>query len=95
MVEELGAGELFITSIDKDGTQDGFDIELCKNIQDIVNIPVVISGGAGGLEHIKEIIVKSHPSGVGLASVLHYGVLDIPDIKNYLQSECITIRPVC
>lgn len=72
---ELGAGEILVTSIDKEGTGKGYDIELTKQIADRVSIPVIACGGAGRLEHIKDVIVNGHADAVVMASVLHYGYI--------------------
>ena len=82
--ENLGAGEILITSVDKEGTQKGFDIELIKQISNTVNVPVIVSGGMGKIEHLKEIL-KLELSGIAIASVLHYEKLDITNIKNYIK----------
>lgn len=70
--EELGAGELIVTSVDKEGTGEGFDIELTKKISDSVKIPVIAHGGPGKLEHFKEVIEEGHADAVSVASMLHY-----------------------
>ena len=84
--EILGAGEILITSIDQEGTQKGFDTNLLKEIMKVVNIPVVVSGGMGKLEDLKN-LVKLKPSGIALASVLHYEKLNIKDIKKYINEK--------
>lgn len=93
-VEELGVGEIFLTSIDKDGTRSGFDIELCRKVIESCKMPVVVSGGAGELVHIEEVIVNCNPSGIGLGAMLHYEIYNIDKIKGYLQSKGIFVRPV-
>lgn len=75
-VEELGAGEIVITSVDKEGTGLGYDIELTKKIANAVSIPVVASGGAGNLEHIKKVIVEGKVDAVAIASILHYDFIE-------------------
>jgi cyclase len=82
--EYLGAGEILITSIDNEGTQKGFDLELIKEITDAINIPVIVSGGMGKLEHLKEIL-KLKLSGIAIASALHYNKVDIISIKKYIK----------
>ncbi|MGC8976841.1 MAG: imidazole glycerol phosphate synthase subunit HisF [Candidatus Ratteibacteria bacterium] len=91
-VEDLGAGEILLTSIDKDGTCDGYDIELTKRVSEIVKIPVIASGGAGKLEHLYDAIVFGKASAVLLASLLHFRILTISQIKNYLKEKGIEIR---
>ncbi|RKX99936.1 MAG: imidazole glycerol phosphate synthase subunit HisF, partial [Spirochaetes bacterium] len=84
--EELGAGELLVTSMDKDGTKDGYDIELLKRITSLVNIPVIASGGCGKLYHLYEAIVEGGASAVLAASIFHFGEFTVPDTKAYLKS---------
>jgi cyclase len=91
-VENLGAGEILLTSIDRDGTQDGYDIELTKNVSENVNIPVIASGGAGKLEHLYDAIVYGKASAVLIASLLHFRILTIPQIKSYLNEKGIEVR---
>ncbi len=90
-MEKNGAGELLVTSMDKDGTQSGYDIELMKNISSSVNIPVIASGGVGTLEHLVDGI-KSGASAVLAASIFHYGTFSIEDAKQYLASKNIPVR---
>jgi cyclase len=90
-MERNGAGELLITSMDKDGTQSGYDIELMKNISSLVNIPVIASGGVGTLDHLVDGI-KSGASAVLAASIFHYGTFSIKDTKQYLASKNIPVR---
>lgn len=91
-VEELGAGEILLTSIDKDGTLKGYDIKLTKSITEIVKIPVIASGGAGTLEHLYDVLNRGNASGVLLASLLHYRVLTIKQIKEFLSRKKIHVR---
>jgi len=90
-VEQRGAGEIFLQSVDKDGRQRGFDLELAKKIVALVNIPVVVSSGAGSLEDIKELIEYAKPSGVAIASLLHYDKYTIQEIKEYLKENAIEV----
>jgi len=90
-VEELGAGEILLQSVDKDGRKRGFDLELCKKVVEAVNIPVVVASGAGQLEDIKDVIEYAKPSGVAIASLLHYNVSTIQDIKEYLRNHNIKV----
>ena len=93
-VFELGAGEILLTSMDGDGTQNGYDLELTKSISEKVPIPVIASGGAGCLRHIKEAFTYGKSSAALLASLLHDGQLTIKEIKEYLIKENLPIRPI-
>ena len=93
-VFKLGAGEILLTSMDGDGTQNGYDLELTKLISEKVSIPVIASGGAGCLRHIKEAFTVGKSSAALLASLLHDGQLTIREIKEYLIKEDLPIRPV-
>ena len=90
-MEDCGAGELLVTSMDKDGTQSGYDIELMTTISSNVNIPVIASGGVGTLDHLAEGI-KSGASAVLAASIFHYGTYSITEAKQYLASKDIPVR---
>ena len=90
-VEDRGAGEILLQSVDSDGRNRGFDLELCKQVVDLVNIPVVVSSGAGSLEDIKKVIEYAKPSGVAIASLLHYDKNTIKDIKDYLRKNNIEV----
>jgi cyclase len=90
-VEERGAGEILLQSVDKDGRKRGFDIELCKQVVDAVEIPVVVASGAGSLENIKEVIEYARPSGVAVATLLHYNTVTVGEIKNYLKNNGIEV----
>ncbi len=91
-VEELGAGEILLTSMDKDGTKDGYDIELTGAVTSAVNIPVIASGGAGKLEHLRDVIKYADADAVLVASIFHYGEYSIREAKQYLKSEGINVR---
>ncbi len=91
-VEELGAGEIMLTSMDCDGTKDGYEIELTKKVTESVNIPVIASGGAGELEHFSEVIEKSDADAVLAASLFHFGELKIEEVKKYLKNKKIEVR---
>jgi cyclase len=91
-VEELGAGELLVTSMDRDGTKDGYDIELLSKITSIVNIPVIASGGCGTLAHLYEAIVEGGVSAVLAASIFHYGEFTVPQTKVYLKERGVNVR---
>ena len=91
-VEELGAGEILLTSMDRDGTKDGYDIELTGGVTSAVNIPVIASGGAGKLEHLKDVIKYAGADAVLVASIFHYRQNTIREAKEYLRSEGINVR---
>lgn len=91
-VAELGAGEILLTSMDRDGTQEGYDIELTRRISDAVDIPVIASGGAGRLEHFADALDAGHASAVLAASLFHFGTLTIPQVKAYLASRGVPVR---
>ncbi len=93
-VYDLGAGEILLTSMDGDGTQNGYDIELTRSVSEKVPIPVIASGGAGSLRHIKEAFTKGKSSAALLASLLHDGQLTISEVKEYLIKENLPIRPI-
>ncbi len=90
--EKLGAGEILLTSMDADGTKEGYDNELNKAVTDAVNIPVIASGGAGKLEHLYDAIVEGHADAVLMASITHFGNYTITQIKQYLQSRGIPVN---
>ncbi len=90
-MEESGAGELLVTSMDKDGTQSGYDIDLMKKISSNVNIPVIASGGVGTLDHLAEGI-SAGASAVLAASIFHYGSYSLEEAKQYLASKDIPVR---
>lgn len=89
---QLGAGELLVTSMDKDGTKDGYDLELTRKISDIVKIPVIASGGAGTLEHFKEALTVGCADAALAASLFHYKELEITEVKHYLKNEGVSVR---
>jgi len=91
-MEEYGAGELLITSMDRDGTQKGYDIGLMQKISEMVNIPVIASGGVGSLDHLAEGITKGKANAVLAASIFHYGKYSIKQAKEYLDSKGIPVR---
>jgi len=90
--EELGAGEILLTSMDRDGTKDGYDINLTRTISDSVRIPVIASGGAGKLEHFYEALTTGGASAVLAASLFHFGHYKIADVKNYLRQRGVVVR---
>ncbi|MBA7500849.1 Imidazole glycerol phosphate synthase subunit HisF [subsurface metagenome] len=89
--EELGAGEILLTSMDKDGTKDGYDIDLTGAVTSVVNIPVIASGGAGKLEHLRDVIKYAGADAVLVASIFHYRQYTIREAKEYLKSEGISV----
>lgn len=91
-VAERGAGEILLTSMDADGTQAGYDLEITRTIAEQVEIPVIASGGAGTCEHIAEALTEGKAEAALLASLLHYGQLSIEQIKTHLQSQKIPVR---
>ncbi len=91
-MEENGAGELLVTSMDRDGTKEGYDIDLISKISSKVNIPVIASGGVGNLDHLVEGIKIGNASAVLAASIFHYGKYSIKDAKKYLDLKGIPIR---
>lgn len=91
-VVERGAGELLLTSMDRDGTKIGFDIPITQKVCDLVSVPVVASGGAGTKTHFKEVFEKTTTTGGLAASIFHFGEIPIPELKNYLKQNNIPIR---
>lgn len=91
-MELYGAGEILLTSMDRDGTKTGYDLELTRTIADRVGIPVIASGGVGNLQHIYEGLTQGKASAALAASIFHYGEYSIADCKNYLRSRNIPVR---
>lgn len=91
-VEQLGAGEILLTSRDADGTRDGYDLEMTRAVAEAVKIPVTASGGAGKLEHLYQAVVDGKASAVLAASVFHFGEISIPQAKKYLSEKGIPVR---
>ena len=91
-MEECGAGELLVTSMDRDGTQAGYDIDLISNISSKVNIPLIASGGVGNLDHLVDGIKLGNASAVLAASIFHYGKHSVKEAKEYLNSKGIPVR---
>ena len=89
---ELGAGEIVLNSIDADGTRAGYDIELLRTVSDAVNIPVVASGGAGTLDHLREALSEGHAHAVLAASIFHFRVFSIREAKEHLQAAGLPMR---
>jgi len=90
--EELGAGEILLTSMDRDGTQDGYDIALTRAVAQAVRIPVIASGGAGSLEHIAEGLTEGMADAALAASIFHFGTYRIREVKEYLARRGIPVR---
>ncbi len=91
-METLGAGEIMLTSMDRDGTKDGYDIKLTKAVSDLVNIPVVASGGAGTLNHFYNVFTQTNADAALAASVFHYKEYSIKETKHYLKKRGINVR---
>jgi len=91
--ESLGAGEILLTSMDRDGTRDGFDLPLTKAISDAVSIPVIASGGVGNLDHLVDGIVAGGADAVLAASIFHFGEYTIAQAKNHLLDAGVDVRP--
>ena len=91
-MEQNGAGELLVTSMDRDGTQVGYDIDLMLNISSKVNIPIIASGGVGNLDHLVDGIKLGNASAVLAASIFHYGKHSVKQAKEYLDSKGIPVR---
>ena len=90
--EELGAGEILLTSMDRDGTKDGYDIELTRAISDLLSIPVIASGGVGTLEHLYEGFEEGGADAVLAASIFHYKEYTIGEAKRYLREKGVLVR---
>jgi len=90
--EELGAGEIMLTSVDREGTAKGFDVDLVEAVTDEVSIPVIASGGMGSLEDIDSVIDRGHADAVAMAHVLHYNHLTINDVREHCMSNGIPVR---
>ena len=91
-VTALGAGEILLTSMDRDGTKSGFDIELTRAVSDAVGVPVIASGGVGTLDHLADGILLGHASAVLAASIFHFGTYSVPQAKKFLAARGIAIR---
>lgn len=90
--ERLGAGEILLTSMDADGTRDGFDVELTRAVADAVRIPVIASGGAGRLEHFYDALTVGGASAVLAASLFHFGEYKVSEVKSYLRERGVVVR---
>ncbi|NMB51503.1 MAG: imidazole glycerol phosphate synthase subunit HisF, partial [Bacteroidales bacterium] len=92
MAAELGAGEILLTSMQRDGTKDGFSIDITSEITSLLSIPVIASGGAGTMEHFRDVFKNTGCSAALAASIFHYGEIEIPELKKYLLKEGIAVR---
>ncbi len=90
--EKLGAGEILLTSMDRDGTKEGYDLELLNRLSQAVRIPVIASGGAGKLEHFSDAFTQGHADACLAASIFHFGEIKISEIKTYLRDKSIPVR---
>jgi imidazole glycerol-phosphate synthase subunit HisF len=93
-VAERGAGEILLTSMDRDGTKVGFDIELLRAVTDLVRVPVIASGGAGNADHLADGVLEGRASAVLAASILHFGELRLADVKRHMAGRGIPVREV-
>ncbi len=91
-VEQLGAGEILLTSMDMDGRKTGYDVELTRRISETINIPVIASGGGGTREHIRDVFIEGKADAALAASIFHYKEITIRELKKYLQTQNIPVR---
>ncbi|MFN8039336.1 MAG: imidazole glycerol phosphate synthase subunit HisF [Acidimicrobiales bacterium] len=91
--EQRGAGEILLTSMDRDGTRDGFDLELTRLVADAVGIPVIASGGVGTLDHLADGVLDGHADAVLAASIFHFGEHTVAEAKDRLEARGVTVRP--
>ena len=91
-IESLGAGEILLTSMNNDGTKNGFAIDITNQVSEAVNIPVIASGGAGSSKHFKDVFEQTKATGGLAASIFHYGEIPIPELKEYLNKQQIAVR---
>lgn len=90
--QKRGAGEILLTSMDADGTGNGYDLQITRAVSDAVSIPVIASGGAGKMEHFRDAITKGHADAVLAATLFHYRQIEIMDLKKYLNENGISVR---
>lgn len=90
--EELGAGEILLTSVNNDGTKDGFALDITADVWNAIHIPLIASGGAGTMQHFADVFQKSNAEAALAASVFHYKEIEIPTLKKFLQSKNINVR---
>jgi cyclase len=93
IAERLGAGEILLTSMDRDGTRDGFDLELTRSVSDAVNVPVIASGGVGCLDHLVEGVTKGGADAVLAASIFHFGEHTVAEAKQVMAAAGVRVRP--
>jgi len=91
-MESAGAGEILLTSMDRDGTRSGFDLGLTRAISDAISIPVIASGGVGSLEHLAEGVLEGHADAVLAASIFHFGEFTLAEAKAYMQGRGVEVR---
>lgn len=91
-IENLGAGEILLTSMNTDGTKSGFAIKITKQLSELVNIPVIASGGSGTMQHLEDVFTQTKATGALAASIFHFNEIEIPELKNYLKSKNLPIR---
>jgi cyclase len=89
---ELGAGEILLTSIDADGTKNGYDLELTRRVAECVNVPIIASGGAGTMAHFAEVLTLGKADAALAASLFHDGVMKVDDVKKYLAQQSVVVR---
>ncbi len=92
-IESRGAGEILLTSMNRDGTKSGFDLELTRTIADSVSIPVIASGGVGTLDHLVDGVIKGHANAVLAASIFHFGTHSIAEAKTHMKNAGVAVRP--
>lgn len=93
-ITKLGAGEILLTSMDRDGTKKGFDLDMLKEVRKVTNLPIIASGGCGKIEHFKEVLEGDIADAALAASLFHYGELNIKEVKEFLKTEKIPVRRV-
>jgi cyclase len=91
-MEALGAGEILLTSMDRDGTKIGFNLPLTRAVSDAVNVPVIASGGVGNLQHLVDGVLQGHADAVLAASIFHYGEFTVRQAKEYMAQHGIEVR---
>lgn len=91
-MEQLGAGEILLTSMDKDGTKSGFDLALTRAVSDAINVPLIASGGVGNLQHLADGVLQGHADAVLAASIFHYGEYTVEEAKRFMASQGIPVR---
>jgi cyclase len=91
-MQKLGAGEFLLTSMDRDGTREGFDLALTRSVADAVDVPLIASGGVGALEHLAEGVLEGHADAVLAASIFHFGEFTVREAKEYMAKRGIEVR---